>query len=66
MLAPQGPVALNPLKWVLGLSTMGSALKWDGDSKPANFYLVPRDPSKEIKVMAFRRRMVVVVLSSLS
>ncbi|CAM9271037.1 unnamed protein product [Scytosiphon promiscuus] len=43
------PVGLNPLKWVLGLDTMGSALKWEGDSKPAKFVVVPRDPSKEIK-----------------
>ncbi|CAN0332994.1 unnamed protein product, partial [Hapterophycus canaliculatus] len=42
----QPPVGLNPLRWVLGLDTMGSALKWEGDSKPAKFVVVPRDPSK--------------------
>ncbi|CAN0478374.1 unnamed protein product, partial [Laminaria digitata] len=46
-----GPVALNPLKWVLGLATMGTTLKWEGDSKPAIIYLVPRDPSKEMKTI---------------
>eukprot|EP00903_Cladosiphon_okamuranus_P006159 g6060.t1 len=43
------PVGLNPLKWVLGLKTMGSTLRWDGDSKPAKIVVIPRDPSKEIK-----------------
>lgn len=43
-------MGLNPLKWVFGLKTMASALKWEGDSKPAKVVVVPRDPSKEIKV----------------
>ncbi|CAM9278896.1 unnamed protein product [Ectocarpus sp. 6 AP-2014] len=45
------PVALEPLKWVLGLGTLSSALKWEGDSKPARMVIVPRDPSKEVKIV---------------
>ncbi|CAN0221448.1 unnamed protein product, partial [Ectocarpus fasciculatus] len=45
------PVDLKPIKWVLGLGTLSSALKWEGDSKPARMVIVPRDPSKEVKII---------------
>eukprot|EP00752_Nemacystus_decipiens_P007508 g6709.t1 len=50
------PVGLNPLKWVLGLKTMGSALKWEGDSKPTKIVVIPRDPSKEVKSITIPAR----------
>lgn len=46
----KSPVGMQPIKWVLGLGTLSAALKWEGESKPARMVIVPRDPSKEVKV----------------
>lgn len=46
----QGPLKIQPLKWVLGLLSLADAFAWDGDQRDAIIHIVPRDPSKGVKV----------------